>query len=147
MKTLPLRLLLALIDAGAWLAPPSRRREWRQQWRADILHEWRWLARQDHGVVERATLVRRTAGALCHALWLRGHVRRLEMITHDLRYGWRQMVRRPGITLAAVVVVMARLVNVITPVVALADTEFPVAEPALGVATTVIVPAGTALPN
>jgi putative ABC transport system permease protein len=103
MKTLLLRVLLALIDAGSWLAPPSRRREWRRQWRADILHEWRWLSQQERGVAERATLVRRTAGALRHALWLRGHVRRLEMITHDLRYGWRQMVRRPGITIAGIV--------------------------------------------
>jgi len=102
MKSLLLRVLLALIDAGSWLAPPSRRREWRRQWRADILHEWRWLSRPESGVAARATLVRRTAGALRHALWLRGHVRRLEMITHDLRYGWRQMVRRPGITIAAV---------------------------------------------
>ena len=30
--------LLAIVDAGWWLAPPSRRRDWRRQWRADILH-------------------------------------------------------------------------------------------------------------
>jgi macrolide transport system ATP-binding/permease protein len=97
-----LRLLLAMIDLGAWLAPPSRRRAWRRQWRADILHEWQWLSRSDASLLGRATLVRRAAGALRHAFWLRRHVRRLEMITHDLRYGWRQMLRRPGVTLAAV---------------------------------------------
>jgi len=31
--------LLAVIDAGRWLAPPSRRCEWRRQWRADIWNE------------------------------------------------------------------------------------------------------------
>jgi hypothetical protein len=97
-----LTLLLAVIDAGRWLAPPSRRREWRRQWRADIWHESRWLDREAPGIGPRATLVRRTAGALRHAFWLRLHVRSLEMITHDLRYGWRMMLRKPGFTAAAV---------------------------------------------
>ena len=97
-----LRALLAIVDAGWWLAPPSRRRDWRRQWRADILHEWGWLTRQRRGPVEHAGLLRRVAGALRHAFWLRLHVRRLEMITQDLRYGWRLMIRKPAFTLVAV---------------------------------------------
>jgi macrolide transport system ATP-binding/permease protein len=97
-----LRLLLAVIDTGWKLAPPSRRREWRRQWRADILHEWRWLATRQRGIGDRAVLVRRVAGALRHAFWLRMHVRGLEMITQDIRYGWRLMVRQPAFTLVAV---------------------------------------------
>jgi predicted permease len=115
-----LTLLLGVIDAGRWLAPPSRRREWRRQWRADIWHEWRWVTRERRtqrpqrtpgsavfvhltsDVGARAALVRRTTGALRHAFWLRLHVRSLEMITHDLRYGWRMMLRQPGFTAAAV---------------------------------------------
>src|SRR5262245_33743292 len=97
-----LRALLAVIDAGRWLAPPSRRREWRRQWRADIWHESQWLDRDSRGVSAHASLVRRTTGALRHAFWLRLHVRNLEMITHDLRYGWRMMLRKPGFTAAAV---------------------------------------------
>src|SRR5262247_3675103 len=97
-----LGILLAIVDAGRWLAPPSRRREWRRQWRADIWHESRWIERGPGGVARTATLVSRTAGALRHAWWLRLHVRSLEMITHDLRYGWRMMLRQPGFTAAAV---------------------------------------------
>jgi len=97
-----LRLLLALVDLGARLAPASRRRGWRRQWRADILHEWRWLSRRRAGLAARATLVRRATGALRHAFWLRLHVRRLEMLTQDLRYGWRTMTRQPGFTAVAV---------------------------------------------
>jgi predicted permease len=97
-----LRMLLAVIDAGRWLAPASRRRQWRRQWRADIWAESQWLDRDPRGVAGRASLVRRTAGALRHAFWLRLHVRNLEMITHDLRYGWRMMLRKPGFTAAAV---------------------------------------------
>jgi len=98
-----LRLLFAIIDTGWWLAPPSHRRAWRRQWRADLVHEWRWLARTRAGVGGRATLLRRASGALRHAFWLRLHIRRLEMITHDLRYGWRLMVRKPAFTLVAVI--------------------------------------------
>src|SRR5262245_34603707 len=98
-----LGVLLAIVDAGRWLAPPSRRREWRRQWRADLWHEWDWVARQHGGVAGRASVFRRAAGAFRHAFLLRLHVRRIEMITHDLRYGWRQMLRRPAFTLVAVV--------------------------------------------
>ena len=42
-QNLFLRLLLAIINATRWLAPPSRRREWQRQWRADISHEWNYL--------------------------------------------------------------------------------------------------------
>jgi predicted permease len=94
--------LLAIIDAGRWLAPASRRRDWRRQWRADILHEWQWLTRHPKGVGDRAGLFVRAAGALRHAFWLRLHVRRLEMITQDIRYGWRLMVRKPAFTIVAV---------------------------------------------
>ncbi len=93
-----LRVLLAIIDAARWLAPPSRRREFRRQWRADISHEWNWLERHPRGVAGPASLAGRTAGAVQHAFWLR----RIERITQDLRYGWRQMLRRPGVTVVAI---------------------------------------------
>lgn len=97
-----LRWLLRLVDLGWWIAPPSRRREWRRQWRADIWHEWRWLARSQAGVAARAGLVARIFGALRHAFWLRGHVRQVEMLSQDLRYGWRSLMRRPAFTAVAV---------------------------------------------
>jgi len=94
--------LLKLVDAGRWLAPPSRRREWRRQWRADLWHEWAWAASRRPGLAARASIVRRAAGAFRHAFALRLHVRRVEMITQDLRYGWRTMARRPIVTAMAV---------------------------------------------
>ena len=98
-QNLFLRLLLAIINATRWLAPPSRRREWQRQWRADISHEWNYLERNQRGVAGSASLARRAAGAFQHAFGLR----RIERITQDLRYGWRQMLRRPGVTIAAIV--------------------------------------------
>src|SRR5207247_11297151 len=44
----------------------------------------------------------RAAGALRHAFWLRLHVRRIEMITQDIRYGWRLMVQKPAFSFVAV---------------------------------------------
>jgi macrolide transport system ATP-binding/permease protein len=97
-----LKFLLAIINAGRWLAPPSRRKAWRRQWRADVAHEWRWIEQREPGIGARAGLVARVAGALRHAFWLRMHVRRIEMITQDIRYGWRLMVRKPAFALVAV---------------------------------------------
>jgi macrolide transport system ATP-binding/permease protein len=97
-----LKFLLAVINAGRWLAPPSRRKAWRRQWRADVAHEWRWIEQRESGIGARAGLVARVAGALRHAFWLRMHVRRIEMITQDIRYGWRLMVRKPAFALVAV---------------------------------------------
>jgi predicted permease len=97
-----LRLLLAIISAPRWLAPASRRRDWHRQWRADIWHEWRWLNRRGQPVTGRVTLVGRTAGAVRHAFWLRGHVRRIEMLSQDLRYGWRSLVRKPAFALVTI---------------------------------------------
>jgi len=97
-----LRLLLGIVDAGTWLAPESRRRDWRQQWRGDLMHEWQRRTAHPRGLGDRASLLPHAAGALRHAFWLRMHVRRLEMITQDLRYGWRLMVRKPAFTAIAV---------------------------------------------
>jgi macrolide transport system ATP-binding/permease protein len=102
-RSLLLRSLLVIIDLGAWLVPASRRREWRRQWRADILHEWQWMARHPDDAKHRGTLLVRAAGSLRHAFWLRHHVRSLEMITQDIRYGWRLMVRRPAFAAIAIV--------------------------------------------
>lgn len=97
-----LRALLALLAAVRWLAPSSRRGDWHRQWRADVWHEWQWASRQPGARVRQASLIARVGGAVRHAFWLRLYVRRLEMISQDLRYGWRLMVRQPGFTAAAV---------------------------------------------
>ena len=98
-----LRVLLRALAAMRALAPQSRRRDWYRQWRADVWHEWRWAARTPGPQPQAATaLAVRVAGAARHALWLRWYVRRLEMISHDLRYGWRLMLRRPAFTAIAI---------------------------------------------
>ena len=98
-----LRVLLRALLALRRLAPASRRRDWYRQWRADVWHESQWVSRAQSPQPQAATaLAAKVAGAARHALWLRFYVRRLEMISHDLRYGWRLMVRRPGFTAIAI---------------------------------------------
>ena len=98
-----LRLLLRALAAMRALAPASRRREWHRQWRADVWHEAHWVSRAGGVQPQAATaLAVKVAGAARHALWLRWYVRRLEMISHDLRYGWRLMLRRPAFTAVAI---------------------------------------------
>jgi putative ABC transport system permease protein len=98
-----LRVLLRALAAMRTLAPPSRRRDWYRQWRADVWHEWQWESRTSGVQTQAATaLAVRVAGAARHALWLRWYVRRLEMISHDVRYGWRLMLRRPAFTTIAI---------------------------------------------
>jgi macrolide transport system ATP-binding/permease protein len=98
-----LRVLLRALAAMRRLAPPSRRRDWYRQWRADVWHESQWVSRAAGPRPQAATaLAVKVAGAARHALWLRWYVRRIEMISHDLRYGWRLMLRRPGFTAIAI---------------------------------------------
>ncbi|HLG54016.1 MAG TPA: hypothetical protein VI485_01720 [Vicinamibacterales bacterium] len=101
-------MLLRAIAAMRRLAPQSRRRDWYRQWRADVWHESQWVSRTRGRQPQAATaLAVKVAGAARHALWLRFYVRRLEMISHDLRYGWRLMVRRPGFTVIAILMLGA----------------------------------------
>ncbi len=79
--------------------PASRRRQWRRQWHADLAYAWQTGRTPEPGGFRAFADL---TGALRHALWLRGHVRRMEMVSHDLRYGWRLMLRRPGFTAVAV---------------------------------------------
>jgi len=96
-----LAFVLAIVDAGRWLAPAARRQDWRRQWRADVRHAWDRAADRPDMLERRVKVMRRATGAFRHAFLLRLHVRRIEMITQDLRYGWRQMIRRPAFTLVA----------------------------------------------
>ena len=92
-----------LIRAFAWLVPASRRDDWRRQWHADLAAQANFLALEglDAGSVRR-DLTRRSLGALSHAAWLRIRYWRTLMTLQDLRYAWRSLAQRPGVTFAIV---------------------------------------------
>ena len=97
-----LRLSLVIARLGTELAPADERRRCRNQWEADLTHQW--LALERAGLATPSAggaLVRRSAGAWAHAVWLRFRVRRLDMLLNDLRYAVRVLARRPLFTLLA----------------------------------------------
>ena len=101
----PFALRLTLLWISVWepLVPACRRTTWRDQWRADLWHYWSWLSRQPlapWSVTFR--LLTRASSALSHALLLRFREWSLHMLSHDLKFAWRQIVRRPTFTAVAV---------------------------------------------
>ena len=93
----------ATIAACAWLVPGDRRAAWRQQWEADLACQAAFLrARGGDEPAIRRDLLRRSAGAVRHALWFRTRQWRTLMIFQDLRHALRSLVQRPGFTAAIV---------------------------------------------
>ena len=104
--TAALRCALAWIWCLQPLVPASRRGTWLAQWRADLWHYAQWLA--SNATESRASgprrILGRALGALPHALALRLDDWSLRMLSHDLKFAWRMMVRRPAFTLVAVLI-------------------------------------------
>jgi predicted permease len=92
-----------IIKACAWLVPASRRDDWRRQWQADLDAQARFLRIDGFDSTSiRRDLARRSLGAAPHALWLRIHQWRKLMSLQDLKYAWRSLSQRPGVSLAIV---------------------------------------------
>jgi putative ABC transport system permease protein len=87
---------LRVIAMASSLVPADRRREWRDEWGAEVEYRAR---RLPHGAGPR--LILRTAGCLPHAAWLRKDTWRPQMIWQDLRYGLRVLRHRPAFTALA----------------------------------------------
>ena len=101
-----LRLALALVATCAPVVPSSRRRTWRDQWRADLWHYAQWL--DAHGSApapgSSLALLARSAGCIPHACALRIDDWSLRMVSHDLKFACRMLVRRPAFTLVAILI-------------------------------------------
>lgn len=83
-------LARAIVRLSAWLVPQDARSDWRAEWLAEI------QARAASGVLWIA------CGAPLHALWLQKEQWRPEMVSADVRFGWRQVRRRPALAIAAI---------------------------------------------
>jgi predicted permease len=76
-----------LIKASSWLVPEDQRAEWRREWLAELAS---------------ARSIRFALGAPFHALWLRKDGWRPALLVADIRFGFRQLRRRPGLAAAAI---------------------------------------------
>ena len=105
MTGAPLRGAIAVVHAAAFIVPAGRRREWREQWRAELWHYALWLSRESRGPAAAAALLTaRALGALPHAFQLRAIQWSPRMLQQDLTFAWRMLVRRPAFTLVAVLI-------------------------------------------
>jgi macrolide transport system ATP-binding/permease protein len=98
-----LRQAVAAVAACAWLVPGDRRVAWRRQWEADLACQAAFLragGATDEAI--RRDLIKRSAGALRHALWFRARQWRTLMIFQDIRHAFRSLMQRPGFTAAIV---------------------------------------------
>lgn len=84
------RIAAAIIRASALLVPTDARHDWRAEWLGEL-----------HARAGGAVLAF-VCGAPLHALWLQKEQWRPEMVSADVRFGWRQVRRHPAVTLAAV---------------------------------------------
>jgi len=97
------RLALLLLRLISYLVPASRRREWRAEWSGEIVHRGQGATRRH--MRKRIGLLRRTAGAIVHALWLRKQEWSIDLMGQDLKYAFRIFRRRPlfaGIIVATI---------------------------------------------
>ena len=78
-----------------FVVPAGGRREWLNEWDAEL---WQ-LLRQREGVVRLGLFL---VGALGHGLWEWNDGWSLDSIAQDTRYAVRTLVRSPGFTVAAV---------------------------------------------
>jgi putative ABC transport system permease protein len=117
---LTLRLCRRVLGAASWLVPHAQRSAWRREWEAEVAHRWQLLGRRRAGTAARLDLLRRVAGSLSDAAWLRRQLTSDSELVRDLRHGARLLRRQPAFV-TGVVAVLALGIGSATAVFALVD--------------------------
>ena len=98
-----LRLSLLLIQAASFFVPRSRRRRWREQWNAELLHRWQRRGELDSSNrLSARVLILWTTPAFAHAWYLVRTECTMDVILQDVKYGLRAMRRGKGLIANAV---------------------------------------------
>lgn len=105
-EPLGLRMARALIRATAWLVPAGRREAWRREWEGEVAGRWRRVDGRNRTMVEQLDIVRRTAGCVPDAIYIRRGEGMMRGWMDDLVGGARSLRRHPRYT-AIVVVTLA----------------------------------------
>jgi len=96
-----------IVAACATIVPSDRRAEWQAEWFGELAYAWsvRRCGR-DTPVSARVALWLRALGAAPDAIWFRRHYGGDSMLSQDLRYALRSLVRWPGFS-AVVILTLA----------------------------------------
>jgi predicted permease len=86
---------MRLVGLASSLVPARRREEWREAWLGEVLH----------GDRNGFDLVRRSAGAFSHAIYLAAREIRMEHVVRDFLYGFRSLKKRPGFSSVVVLTI------------------------------------------
>ena len=89
-----------ILRAAAPLVPHDIRREWLREWRAEFAYAAARAARANKPMPIGS--LRRAAGAIVHAAWLRWDRWRIEMISQDIKHAIRSLRRKPSFTTVVV---------------------------------------------
>lgn len=108
-----------IVALAALLVPAGDRARWKQEWEAELAHR----VRRGGSTLAALALLRRSLGAIPHALFVLKEEWILDMLSQDLRYATRTLVNRPlfvaaaALTLAVGIGANAALFSVIDAVV------------------------------
>jgi len=92
-----------IIALCAKLVPVERRVDWQAEWLGELSYAWGVRReRHDTTLMARGALVMRALGALSDAIWFRRHHGGDSMLSQDLRYALRTLIRWPGFTTVVV---------------------------------------------
>ncbi len=83
----PIAIARRIVRYAAHLVPRWRRSEWEREWQAEL-----------HTESESPEVIERSTGAIADALCLRSQSMYLDLWWGDLRFAWRNVVRRPAFT-------------------------------------------------
>ena len=99
-----LALTRAVVRAASLLVPREERSPWFQEWEAELTHR---LQGRDVDTRDALRLLRRSGGAVPHALWHLRQAWRWDSFSQDFRQALRGLAKRPGFVLTASITLAA----------------------------------------